>query len=113
MRIPNIAAHPDSYGFPPHHPPMTSLLDVLNTVAGRTIGDLYLTDKRGASEFGPPDQRLVELFARHAGIAIENARLHDRLAALRGVAEPLDAEFEALAAAVIGPLREHLQETGS
>jgi len=30
--------------------------------------------------------------------------------ALRGVAEPLDAEFEALAAAVLGPLREHLQE---
>ena len=30
--------------------------------------------------------------------------------ALRGVAEPLDAEFEALAAAVFGPLREHLQE---
>jgi len=87
LRIPNIAAHPDSYGFPPHHPPMTSLLGVPITVAGRTIGDLYLTDKQGASEFGPADQRLVELFARHAGIAIENARLHDRLAALRVVAE--------------------------
>ena len=30
--------------------------------------------------------------------------------ALRGVAEPLDAEFEALAAAVFGPLREHLED---
>lgn len=87
MRIPNIAAHPDSYGFPPHHPPMTSLLGVPITVGRRTLGDLYLTDKQGAAEFSPADQRLVELFARHAGIAIENARLHDRLAALRVVAE--------------------------
>ena len=87
LRIPNIAGHPDSYGFPANHPPMTSLLGVPITVEGRAVGDLYLTDKRGAPEFTAADQRIVELFARHAGIAIENARLHDRLAALRVVAE--------------------------
>ena len=87
LRIPDIAAHPDSYGFPPNHPPMTSLLGVPITVGGRAVGDLYLTDKHGAPEFSDADQRIVELFARHAGIAIENARLHDRLAALRVVAE--------------------------
>jgi signal transduction histidine kinase len=87
LRIPDIARHPDSYGFPPHHPPMTSLLGVPITVGGRAVGDLYLTDKQGATEFSDTDQRIVELFARHAGIAIENARLHDRLAALRVVAE--------------------------
>ena len=87
LRIPDIAAHPDAHGFPPNHPPMTSLLGVPITVHGRTVGDLYLTDKRGAPAFSEADQRIVELFARHAGIAIENARLHDRLAALRVVAE--------------------------
>lgn len=87
LRIPDIAAHPDSYGFPPHHPPMTSLLGVPITVGGRAVGDLYLTDKQGSPEFTATDQRIVELFARHAGIAIENARLHDRLAAMRVVAE--------------------------
>jgi signal transduction histidine kinase len=87
LRIPDIQAHPGSYGFPPHHPPMRSLLGVPITVGGRAIGDLYLTDKVGASEFSLADQRVVELFARHAGIAIENARLHDRLGALRVVAE--------------------------
>src|SRR6187399_527058 len=51
LRIPDIAAHPDSHGFPPHHPPMTSLLGVPITLAGRAIGDLYLTDKREAREF--------------------------------------------------------------
>jgi signal transduction histidine kinase len=86
-RIPDIAAHPDSVGFPPNHPPMTTLLGVPITLRGRPVGNLYLTDKQGATEFSPADQRIVELFARHAGIAIENARLHDRLAALRVVAE--------------------------
>jgi signal transduction histidine kinase len=86
-RIPDIAAHPDSYGFPPNHPPMRSLLGVPVTLGGRPVGNLYLTDKQGATEFSPADQRVVELFARHAAIAIENARLHDRLAALRVVAE--------------------------
>ena len=66
---------------------MQSLLGVPITVAGRAIGDLYLTDKRDAADFSAVDQRIVELFARHAGIAIENARLHDRLGAIRVVAE--------------------------
>jgi two-component system, NarL family, sensor histidine kinase DevS len=87
LRIADIASHPDSAGFPPNHPPMRSLLGVPITVAGRPIGDLYLTDKADVGAFGTDDQRVVELFARHAGIAIENARLHDRLAALRVVAE--------------------------
>lgn len=86
-RIPEIAAHPDSSGFPAHHPPMRSLLGVPINVSGRPVGNLYLTDKRGAPEFSASDQRIVELFARHAGIAIENARLHERLGALRVVAE--------------------------
>ena len=78
-RIPDIAAHPDSYGFPPNHPPMRSFLGVPITVEGRPVGNLYLTEKQGADEFGEDDQRMVELFASHAGIAIENARLRDRL----------------------------------
>ena len=79
-RIPNIAAHADSSGFPANHPPMTSFLGVPVTSAGRSVGNFYLTDKAGAAEFTPTDQRLVELFALHAGIAIDNARLHQQAA---------------------------------
>ncbi|HEY8870925.1 MAG TPA: GAF domain-containing sensor histidine kinase [Candidatus Limnocylindrales bacterium] len=79
-RIPNIAAHPDSSGFPTNHPPMTSLLGVPVTSRGRSVGNFYLTDKVGASQFTSEDQRLVELFALHAGIAIDNARLHEQAA---------------------------------
>ncbi len=79
-RIPDIAGHPDSSGFPADHPPMTSFLGVPVTSRGRSVGNFYLTDKAGAAEFTTADQRLVELFARHAGIAIENARLHEQVA---------------------------------
>src|SRR5215211_1558140 len=50
-RIPRIAEHRDSYGFPPNHPPMTSFLGVPVTVHGRSVGNLYLTEKHGAAEF--------------------------------------------------------------
>jgi signal transduction histidine kinase len=86
-RIPEIAAHPDSSGFPPNHPPMTSLLGVPVTVKGRVIGNLYLTDKLDATEFSADDQELVESFALNAGIAIENARLHEQVQRLAVVEE--------------------------
>lgn len=79
LRIADIRSDPRSTGFPPNHPPMTSFLGVPVTVKGRPIGNFYLTDKIGAREFSEADQQLVEMFALHAGIAIENARLHDRV----------------------------------
>ncbi|HEU4920130.1 MAG TPA: GAF domain-containing sensor histidine kinase [Candidatus Limnocylindrales bacterium] len=87
IRIPDIAAHPDSYGFPEHHPPMTSLLGVPVTIEGRSVGNLYLTNKRGAPEFSEADQHLVEAFALHAGIAIANARMHEQVRALTVIEE--------------------------
>jgi GAF domain-containing protein len=76
LRIPEIALHPDSYGFPPEHPPMHSLLGVPIRLSGVTVGNFYLTEKTGEAEFSLEDQELVERFALHAGIAIQNARLH-------------------------------------
>ncbi len=78
LRVPEISVHPRSVGFPPHHPPMHSLLGVPISVRGRVLGDLYLTDKESGTPFTDDDQRLVELFAAHAGIAMENARVHEQ-----------------------------------
>ena len=86
-RIPRISDHPDAYGFPPDHPMMTSFLGVPVTVHGRSVGNLYLTDKRDAPEFTETDQLLVEMFALRAGIAIDNARLHERVQQLAIVEE--------------------------
>ncbi|MEO8246575.1 MAG: GAF domain-containing sensor histidine kinase [Chloroflexota bacterium] len=77
-RIPDIATHPKRYGFPPNHPEMHSFLGMPITVKQQVVGRLYLTNKEGSSEFSPEDARLVEMFAMHAGIAIENARLHEQ-----------------------------------
>jgi signal transduction histidine kinase len=87
LRISDIAGHPASFGFPPHHPPMTSLLGVPVRLKNRIIGNMYLTDKTTAPEFSDDDKRLVELFALHAGIAMENARLHEAVQHLAVVDE--------------------------
>ena len=87
LRVPDIGSHPASSGFPPEHPPMRSLLGVPVRVKGRIIGNFYLTDKEAAAEFSDDDQRLIELFALHAGIALENARLHEAVGRLAVIEE--------------------------
>ena len=79
LRLSDLGAHPDSYGFPPGHPPMTSFLGVPIKSHGEVYGNLYLTDKVGWSEFTRDDQSLVEALALAAGVAVENARLHQRV----------------------------------
>jgi signal transduction histidine kinase len=76
LRLPDIAASPDSYGIPANHPAMTSFLGVPVRVHGEVYGNLYLTNKRNAKEFSDDDEELVLALAVAAGIAIENARLH-------------------------------------
>ncbi len=84
MRIRDISEDTRSVGFPANHPVMHSFLGVPITFQERVIGDLYLTDKIGnpASgnsrdiEFTLQDQRIVEMFANQAAIAIENAQLY-------------------------------------
>jgi signal transduction histidine kinase len=79
IRVDDIASDPRSVGFPPEHPPMTTLLSVPVKVEGRAIGNLYLADRVDDAPFSPDDERLVESFARHAGLAIHNARMHEEL----------------------------------
>jgi signal transduction histidine kinase len=66
---------------------MHSFLGVPLVVKGRIAGNLYLTDKEDGEAFTPRDQRVVELFAVHAAIAIENARLHEQIQRLAVVEE--------------------------
>lgn len=82
LRIDDIATDPRRAGFPPHHPEMHSFLGVPVRSKGHSIGNLYLTNKQSARSFSEVDQRLVEMFALHAGIAIENARLHEEVGRL-------------------------------
>jgi len=80
LRLPDLNEHPDRFGFPPNHPPMTSFLGTPIVVRGEVFGNLYLCDKAGGDVFTDVDQELAEGLASAAGIAIENARLHARVA---------------------------------
>ena len=79
LRLPDLREHPDSYGFPPHHPPMRSFLGVPIRVREEIFGNLYLTDKTSAEVFTDVDEEVCVGLAAAAGVAIENARLHTRV----------------------------------
>ena len=85
LRINNISSDPRHAGFPPGHPKMTSLLGVPLFQGQRQIGQIYITDKAISGEFSAEDQRLMEILASYAAVAIINARLfrdftmHDRV----------------------------------
>ncbi|GAB3424972.1 GAF domain-containing sensor histidine kinase [Flindersiella endophytica] len=77
MRLSDLGEHPTSYGFPPHHPPMTTLLGVPIHLRDEFFGNLYLTEKQGGAEFTAEDEEAVVALATAAGVAIENARLYE------------------------------------
>ena len=87
LRLPDLTEHPDSSGFPPHHPPMTSFLGVPIVLHDEVFGNLYLTDKAGDEVFTDVDEELAVALAAAASLAIDNARLHSRAAAMARVDE--------------------------
>jgi len=87
LRLRDLRSHPQSVGFPPNHPPMSSFLGVPIVRKNRRLGDLYLTNKLTADEFSAEDQLIIELLAAHAGVAIENARLYEAVQTLSVVEE--------------------------
>lgn len=82
LRLPDIAHHPKSAGFPQNHPHMKSLLAV--PVPSKAFrGNLYLADKKNSNgTFSADDERTLERFAVQAAIAIDNAQLHAKVADL-------------------------------
>jgi signal transduction histidine kinase len=86
-RIRDIAAHEDSYGFPPNHPPMHSFLGTPVSLRDQVFGNLYMAEKRGAPEFSEDDETILVALAAAAGVAIDNARLYDRQRRQRQLAD--------------------------
>ena len=82
IRVDDLTTHPASVGFPPGHPPMRAFLGVPVRVRGEAYGHLYLT-RTDAEAFTEQDEELMQALAATAGVAIENARLHDQLQGLR------------------------------
>src|SRR3954453_10288908 len=75
----DITADPRFRGWWPRaHPQMRSFLGVPIVTRGEVLGAVYLTEKEDGSMFSSADQKLIELLAAHAAIAIQNARLYQR-----------------------------------
>jgi signal transduction histidine kinase len=74
--LPDVSAHPRSYGFPAGHPPMRTFLGVPLLIRGDAWGNLYLAEKAGGEEFDAHDLRTVGVLADWAAIAIDHARLY-------------------------------------
>jgi len=81
MRMREISEHPNSYGFPPNHPPMHSFLGVPIIARNRVFGRLYLTERQGAPEFSKDEERIAMTLAAQAGVAIQNASLLEEVKA--------------------------------
>ncbi|MFI6495205.1 GAF domain-containing protein [Streptomyces sp. NPDC050564] len=77
LRLSELSEHPESSGFPAHHPPMHSFLGVPIRVRDKVFGNLYLTEKRSDKEFDAEDESVLSTLAVAAGVAIENARLYE------------------------------------
>jgi signal transduction histidine kinase len=77
LRLADITTHPASSGFPDGHPPMRGFLGVPVRVRDEVFGNLYLTDKRGGSEFTEDDEAVLVALGAAAGVAVENARLYE------------------------------------
>ncbi len=89
LRIADLARHPESSGFPPHHPAMKSLLAVPIPCKMPFRGNLYLCDKLDGSPFDAGDEATLAHFAVSAAIAIDNAELHRRVGELAASEERL------------------------
>ena len=76
LRLHRLQDHPASYGFPEHHPPMSTFLGVPVRIRGSVFGNLYLTEKENGEDFTAQDEALVSALATAAGYVIENARAY-------------------------------------
>jgi len=115
LRLRRIAEDKRSIGFPANHPPMSSFLGAPVIARGKVFGNIYLTEKQGATEFDADDEAALVVLAAQAGVAIENINLYEEgrrrerwLEAVRAIGNAILAgqELEVVLKAVAHDARE-------
>jgi GAF domain-containing protein len=71
VRIDDLDLDPKSFGFPPKHPTMKSLLGVPVWADGAVRGSLYVTDRDGGQPFTDDDVIVLLTLARRASTVVE------------------------------------------
>lgn len=79
IRLSDVTAHPEAFGFPANHPPMKSFLGVPIRIRETVFGNLYLAEKHGGGDFTDDDEEILTALATAAGAAIDNARLYTQM----------------------------------
>lgn len=74
LRIDDIAQDPRSWGFPPHHPLMRSVIIAPIANEGRIYGRVYLCDKLDDQPFSDDDALIVQSFSHSLALACGYAR---------------------------------------
>lgn len=77
IRLTGATEDPQAAGVPDGHPLPDSFLGVPVRVRDQVIGNLYLINKAGGEPFTEQDEKIVEMLAAQAAVAIENARLFE------------------------------------
>jgi signal transduction histidine kinase len=87
FRLDQLSNHPDFSGFPAGHPEMDSFLGMPIELDGLIYGRIYLANKTDRHHFSSTDEQILQIFAAHAAVAIQNARLHGQVGRLAIVEE--------------------------
>ena len=78
VRLADIRTDPRFWGWPAAHPELIDVLGVPISQGDQILGFIFAACKTEPGGFTDRDERLVSLFAAHAAIALENARLYER-----------------------------------
>ncbi len=76
LRLPDLAAHLGSLGFPEDGTLSRTFLGMPIRHRAVQVGNFYLADKEEGREFTMEDEEILALFASQAGAAIANARTY-------------------------------------
>lgn len=82
LHLDDLSTHPERAGFPDGHPAMTRLLGAPVVHRGQTVGALYCAGGPERAPFTDTEKEIVSMFATHAAVVIQNARLYDDVQAL-------------------------------
>ena len=79
LMLDDISKHPKSYGFPPNHPQMKTLLAaplILNDVS---YGNLYLSEKEDGTTFNEGDKETLEIIAMYTSNLIRKIDINEEI----------------------------------
>ena len=78
LRLADIRADPRFEGWPAAHPELVDILGMPIKDGDEVLGFVFAANKSSGDGFTVRDEELLSLFAAHAAIALENARLYER-----------------------------------